>query len=189
MRVAMVLDVTGSMASAGKNIGDANGGQEPGRAAKHAKTGSAKKSGSKPVHRRTGGQKGPSIVGPAKRAVAVLCQIRQKRLTLVRIAAPGIGPVAGRARAVSMRLRRSGGGPIFRVPIRPTGRTGSGDLENALLGTSRTAFARADRAWARIRRPVTPFWNFERLSHVAINLQSLFVRAGKVRCSCSPNEQ
>jgi len=45
MRVALVLDVTGSMASTGKNIGDANGGQEPGRAVKHAKTGSAKKAG------------------------------------------------------------------------------------------------------------------------------------------------
>jgi len=33
------------------------------------------------------------------------------------------------------------------------------------------------------------FWNFERLSHVAANLQSLFVRAGKVVRFCSPNEQ
>ena len=187
MRVAMVLDVTGSMASAGKNIGDANGGQEPGRAAKHAKTGSAKKSGSKPVHRRTGGQKGPSIVGPAKRAVAVLCQIRQKRLTLVRIAAPGIGPVAGRARAVSMRLRRSGGGPIFQMPIRPTGRTGSGDLEMrcwVLRGGSRQSRSRMGQDALR-----SLLLYFERLGHVAINLQSLFVRAGKVRCFCSPNEQ
>ena len=187
MRVAMVLDVTGSMASAGKNIGDANGGQEPGRAAKHAKTGSAKKKRVKTGASPNRWPKGPSIVGPAKRLVAVLCQIRQKRLTLVRIAAPGIGPVAGRARAVSMCLRRPGAGPIFRVPIRPTGRTGSGDLEMrcwVLRGGSRQSRSRMGQDALR-----SLLLYFERLGHVAINLQSLFVRAGKVRCFCSPNEQ
>jgi hypothetical protein len=44
----------------------------------------------------------------------------------------------------------------------------------------------------RVRRDALsghPFLEFERLSHVAANLQSLFVRAGKVICFCSPNEQ
>jgi hypothetical protein len=36
--------------------------------------------------------------------------------------------------------------------------------------------------------PVTPL-EFERLSHVAANLENLFVRAGNVVCFCSPNEQ
>ena len=56
--------------------------------------------------------KAPTIL-TAKSAVAVLCQIAKKRLTLVWIADPGIGPVAGRTRAASRRLRRSGGSPIF----------------------------------------------------------------------------
>jgi hypothetical protein len=33
------------------------------------------------------------------------------------------------------------------------------------------------------------FWNFERLSHVAANLQSVPLRSGKVICVCSANEQ
>jgi hypothetical protein len=80
------------------------------------------------------GRQNGRILNPAKRAAGVLCQIRQKRLTLARIAEPGIGPVAGRARALSMRLRRSGGRPIFQVPIRPTGWNGSGDLEKCVAG-------------------------------------------------------
>jgi hypothetical protein len=36
--------------------------------------------------------------------------------------------------------------------------------------------------------PVTPL-EFERLSHVAANFQSLFVRFGRVICFCCPNEQ
>ena len=34
----------------------------------------------------------------------------------------------------SLRLRRSGGGPIFKVPIRFMDRTGSGDLEKCVAG-------------------------------------------------------
>jgi ATP-dependent Clp protease adaptor protein ClpS len=88
---------------------------------------------------------------------------------LARIAEPGIGPVAGRARAASLRLRRSGGGPIFQVPVRPTGRTGSGDLENALLGALRRLtpepFASAPGC-----APVTPFF----ISNAWAMLQSTF---------------
>jgi hypothetical protein len=34
-----------------------------------------------------------------------------------------------------------------------------------------------------------PFWIFERLNHVAANLQSVPLRAGKVSCVCSANGQ
>jgi hypothetical protein len=120
-------------------------------------TGSAKDR-SKPAHRRTGGQKRlPSFTATAaKWALAVLCQIRQKRLTLLQIAEPGIGPVAGRASGSVNGLRRSGGGPIFQVPIRPTGRTGSGDLEIALLGASRR-LTPEPVARGPVCAPVTPF--------------------------------
>ena len=58
----------------------------------------------------------------------------------------------------------------------------------ALLGASRwlasEPVAKGPRCALRF-----PFWNFERLSHVAVNLQSLFVRAGHVIRFCSPNGQ
>jgi hypothetical protein len=85
------------------------------------------------------------------------------------------------------RLQRSGGGPIFPVPIQPTGRTGSGDLES-VAGYFAVAHASADREIARARSSVTPL-EFERLSHVAANIHSLSVRAGNVIRFCSPNEQ
>jgi hypothetical protein len=85
-------------------------------------------------------------------------------------------------------LRRSGGGPIFQVPIRPTGRTGSGDLEKCVAGCFASAHVQnRSRVGQYARR--SALWNFERLSHVAINLQSFFVRAGNVICFCSSNEQ
>ena len=65
--------------------------------------------------------------------------------------------VPGSCQPASMRLRRSGGGPIFQVPIRSTGRTGSGDLEKCVAGCFAVAHARACREWARTRSPVTPF--------------------------------
>jgi hypothetical protein len=34
-----------------------------------------------------------------------------------------------------------------------------------------------------------PFLSLERLSHVAVNLESLFIRAGDVICFCFANEQ
>ena len=76
----------------------------------------------------------------AKQAAAFLCQIRQKRLTLARIAEPGIGPVAGRARAAFMRLQGRDAGPIFVLPIQPLGRTGSGDLESVAGNSAMVAF-------------------------------------------------
>ena len=41
----------------------------------------------------------------------------------------------------SLRLRRSGGGPIFEVPIRSVDRTGSGDLEKCVAGCFAVAHA------------------------------------------------
>ena len=88
-----------------------------------------------------------------------------------------------------LRLLRSGGRPIFQVPIRPTGRTGSGDLEKKRCWVLRGGSRQSRPASAPGCALRSPLLEFERLNHVAANLQSLFVRAGKVICFCSPNEQ
>ena len=85
-----------------------------------------------------------------------------------------------------MRLRWSAAGPIFQLPIPKLGRTGSGDLES--VAGCFCDGRLAGREEATVYCPVSP-GNFERLSHVAVNFQSLFVRTGELRRFCSPNEQ
>jgi len=94
----------------------------------------------------------------------------------------------GSPQSRSLRLRRSGGGPIFEVPIRFMDRTGSGDLEKCVAGAFRWLMPEpvAKRPRCALRSPLL---EFERLSHVAANLQSLFARAGHVICFCFANEQ
>jgi len=81
-------------------------------------------------------------------------------------------------------------GPIFLMPIQPLDRTGSGDLESVA-----GSFAMADWAGRGRTIPRCPVFpklldpDFERLSHVAVDLQSLFVRVGGVSHFCSANEQ
>jgi hypothetical protein len=136
---------------------DFSGHFRPGR------TGSAK-NGSKPAHRRTGRQKRPvsrrRLTGfPQRRLTGRSCPLSNPAETI------NLGPDSragnragpGSCQPASMCLRRSGGRPIFQVPIRPTGRTGSGDLEKCVAGFVAVVHARADREWARMRSPVTPF--------------------------------
>jgi hypothetical protein len=83
-------------------------------------------------------------------------------------------------------LRRFGGRPIF--PSADPVRIGPG----AAIWKSVAGYpAMADFSPSRGRQDsLSGFpWDFERLSHVAVNFQSLFVRAGHVSRFCSPNEQ
>jgi hypothetical protein len=69
------------------------------------------------------------------------------------------------------------------------GRSGSGNLEKAHCWVLRD---RSRQGRSRGGQDVLSgylFLDFERLSHVAANLQSVSVRAGKVIGFCSPNEQ
>jgi hypothetical protein len=105
---------------------------------------------------------------------------------LVQIAEPGIGSVAGRARAVSMACGDPAADPYSRC--RSGQRVGSGAaIWKSVAGYFAAAHARADRERARMRSGHS--FIFERLGHVAINLQSFSVCAGKVVCFCSPNGQ
>jgi hypothetical protein len=142
------------------------------------------------MYRETGGQKRLLSSMAAKRAGGFLCQIGQKRLTLPALSDPGIGPVAGSGRAALMRLRRSETEPIFQLPIRRWIGPGAA-IWKALLGFLGMAGLRSSSG-SHERCPVfhqllDP--DFERLSHVAVDLQSLFVRAGDICRFCSPNEQ
>ena len=121
----------------------------------------------------------------AKRSGALLCQIRQKRLTL-----PGLPD------RDSARLRTWQGSIDALAAVRnrthiqiadpPLDRTGSGDLESVAGYLVVAVLGR--RKCAMMRCPVSP-GNFERLSHVAVNFQSFFVRAGRDSRFCSPDEQ
>jgi hypothetical protein len=140
----------------------------PGRLS--GRTGSAK-NGSKPAHRRTGRQKRPvsrrRLTGfPQRRLTGRSCPLSNPAETI------NLGPDSragnragpGSCQPASMRLRRSGGRPIFQVPIRPTGRTGSGDLEkNALLGSSRwfTPEPIASGPGCALRSPLLEFRTLE----------------------------
>jgi hypothetical protein len=68
----------------------------------------------------------------------------------------------------------------------PLDRPGSGDLESVAGYLVEAVLGR--RKCAMMRRPVSP-GSFERLSHAAVNFQSLFVRIGRDSRFCSPNEQ
>jgi hypothetical protein len=172
---------------------DSTGIFAPGRLS--GRTGSAK-NGSKPAHRRTGRQKRPvsrrRLTGYSQRRLTGRsCPLSNPAETI------NLGPDSragnragpGSCQPASMCLRRSGGRPIFQVPIRPTGRTGSGDLEKKRCWVRRGGSRQSRSRVGQDALSGHPFWNFERLSHVSANLQSLFVRAGKVICFCSPNEQ
>src|SRR4029079_8870354 len=121
----------------------------------------------------------------AKRAVALLCQIRQKRLTL-----PAL-PIRE-----SGRLRGAGGGVDALAAVRnrthipvadpPLDRTGSGDLESVAWYLVMAGFRLSRQVLTRY--PVS-HGNFERLSHAAVNFQSLFVRASDICRFCPPNGQ
>jgi hypothetical protein len=67
-------------------------------------------------------------------------------------------------------------------------RTGSGDLENALLVLCDGSRLSRSRSGLDVLSG-HPLLDFKRLSHVAANLQSLFVRAGNVICFSFANEQ
>jgi hypothetical protein len=87
-------------------------------------------------------------------------------INLAGIAEPGIGPVAGCGWAAFMRLQGHDAGPIFTLSIQPKGRTGSGDLES-VAGNSATV---ASGASPEDYQALSGFpWDFERLSHVAVN--------------------
>jgi hypothetical protein len=148
--------------------------------------GSARR-GSSPEHCRSGFQKRRLPSMAAKPAVRSLCQIRQKRLILLRIAEPGIGPVAGRGRQHQCACGDPAADPYSRC--RSGQRVGPG----AAIWNKRYWVPGGDSRQSRSHVGQDalsghPFWNFERPSHVAVNLQSLPVRAGKV-IFCSPNEQ
>jgi hypothetical protein len=112
-------------------------------------TGSAK-TGQSP-HRRTGDRKRLPSSTAAIWALAILCQIRQKRLTLARIAEPGIGPVAGRAKAVSMACGDPAADPYSRCRSGQRVGPGAAIWKNALLGASRRLTSRTGREWASMR--------------------------------------
>jgi len=81
-------------------------------------------------------------------------------------------------------------GPYFLMPIQPLDRTGSGDLES-VAGSSAIKLR---RSWGS-RLALSGFpWDCERLSHVAVNFQSLVVQVGLIQVGltsrfCSPDEQ
>ena len=125
----------------------------------------------------------------AKRAGPFLCQIRQKRLTWPEL------PVRD-----SGRLRVQQGGVDALAVVRnrthipradpPLDRTGSGDLESVAGYLVMAVLGR--RSCTTMRCPVFRRFfpgSFERLSHAAVNFQSLFVRASRDSRFCSPNEQ
>ena len=86
-------------------------------------------------------------------------------------------------------------GPYFSMPIQPLGRTGSGDLES-VAGSSAIKLRRSRGTCLTLSG--CP-WDFERLSHVAVNFQSLVVQVdliqvgliqvGLISRFCSPDEQ
>jgi len=107
---------------------------------------------------------------------------------LPRIAEPGIGPVGGLREgqgtalaAIRRQTHIRGADPVL-------DRTGSGDLEKCLAGASRRFASEPAREGITMCSPVT-LLEFEHLSHVAANLQSLFVHAGHVISFCFANEQ
>jgi hypothetical protein len=72
----------------------------------------------------------------------------------------------------------------------PLDRTGSGDLESVAWYLAMAGLRSSSASHERC--PVFPKLldpDFERLSHVAVDLQSLFVRVGGVSHFCSANEQ
>jgi hypothetical protein len=125
----------------------------------------------------------------AKRAGAFLCQIRQKRLTL-----PGSpnresgrsGAQQGSIDALAAVRNRT----HIQIADPPLDRTGSGDLESVAWYLAMAGLRSSSASHARcpvFHQLLDP--DFERLSHVAVDLQSLFVRAGGVSHFCSANEQ
>jgi hypothetical protein len=115
--------------------------------------------------------------------------MQQKRLTLVRIAEPGIGPVAG--------LRQGSVNALAAVRRRthiPGADPANGSDRGAAIWKKRCRVlcggSRQGRSQVRQGTPSGhSFWNFERLSHVVFNSQSLSVGVGNVICFCSPNGQ
>jgi len=118
---------------------------------------------------------------------------RTETINLGRIAGPGIGPVAGHVRAVFQALA----GTRCRTHIPRADPAADPVMVGAGAVIRDAAGYLAMAAWACgevpgyadwFRRLISP-GDFERLSHVAVNFQSPFVRAGDASRFCSSNEQ
>jgi len=109
-------------------------------------------------------------------------------ITLFAIAAPGIGPVADRAGQRQCACGGPAADPYSRYRSGPWVGPGAAIWKMRcwiLCGGSPSEPAASAPECALGH----PFWIFERLNHVAANLQSVPLRAGKVICVCSANGQ
>ena len=105
-------------------------------------------------------------------------------------AEPGIGPVTGRARAAVYALAAVQCRTHIQEADPAEGSDRGGDLESVAGYLVMAVLGR--RSCTTMRCPVFRRFfpgSFERLSHAAVNFQSLFVRASRDSRFCSPNEQ